>query len=104
MVRMLCLLFCVIAPVVPGAGLGEPLLFTGTCDASTATALSGDLFVVGNDEDNILRFYRTSRPGVPVQTYNLNPLFSSKPKSPEADLEAAARLGSRIFFISSHGR
>jgi len=87
-----------------GAGLGGPLVFTGTCDASTAIALTGDLFVVANDEDNILRFYRTSQPGKPVQTHSLNPLFSPRPKSPEADLEGAARLGTRVFFISSHGR
>ena len=86
------------------AGLSEPLVFTGTCDASAAIALSGGMFVVVNDEDNVLRFYRTSQPGKPVQTYSLNPLFSPRPKLPEADLEGAARLGSRVFFISSHGR
>jgi hypothetical protein len=104
MIRIFCLLLCAIAISTRGAGLGEPLVFTGTCDASTGTALGGDLFVVANDEDNILRFYRISRPGKPVQTHNLNPLFSPRPKSPEADLEGAARLGSRVFFISSHGR
>jgi hypothetical protein len=30
-------------------------------------------------------------------------MLSGKDKSPEADLEGAARLGSRVFFISSHG-
>jgi hypothetical protein len=104
MIRMLFLLFGALTISVRGAGLGEPMVFTGTCDASAAIALGGDLFVVANDEDNVLRFYRISQPGPPVQTYNLNPLFSGRRKSPEADLEGAAQLGSRVFFISSHGR
>lgn len=103
MVRILCLLLCSITPIMRGAGLSEPLVFTGTCDASAAIALSGGLFVVANDEDNLLRFYRINQPGKPVQTYNLNRILSGKDKSPEADLEGAARLGSRVFFISSHG-
>lgn len=100
---MLCLLLCAITPATRGAGLSEPLVFTGTCDASAAIALAGGLFVVANDEDNFLRFYRTSQPGKPVQTFNLNPSLAGRTKSPEADLEGAAQLGPRVFFISSHG-
>ena len=90
-------------PAFAGA-LSEPLVFTGTCDASAVIGLSGDLFVVANDEDNVLRFYRFSQPGPPVQTYDLRPLFPPQRKSPESDLEAAAQLGNRAFFMSSHGR
>ena len=89
--------------VAQGANLGEPLVFKDTCDASAASALSDDLFVVANDEDNLLRFYRMSRPGKPVQTFDLRPVLSLQGKS-EMDLEAAARLGEKVFFISSHGR
>ena len=92
-----------LAVIASAANLSEPLVFTGTCDASAASALSGDLFVVANDEDNILRFYRTSQPGKPVQTFDLKPVLSLKGKS-EMDLEGAARLGQKVFFISSHGR
>jgi hypothetical protein len=75
------------------------------CDASAAVALSGDLFAAVNDEDNVLRFYRTSLPGAPVQTIDLKPLLSRKrKKAPEADFEGAARLGNRVFLITSHGR
>lgn len=84
--------------------LSEPVVFTGTCDASAALAVSGDLFVVANDEDNLLRFYRFSKPGPPLQTFDLKPWFTDKKKAPEADLEAAAKLGDTIFFITSHGR
>jgi hypothetical protein len=86
------------------AGLGDALIFTGMCDASTAVALDADLFVAAGDEDNILRFYRLSRPGEPVFTYNLNPHLAGRKKSPEIDIEGAARLGRRVFWITSHGR
>ena len=103
MKRFVSSLIATLAIVAQGANLGEPLVFTGTCDASAASALSEDLFVVANDEDNILRFYRMSRPGKPVQTFDLRPVLSLKGKS-EMDLEAAARLAEKVFFISSHGR
>jgi len=103
MKRFVFSLLAIAAIVAQGANLGAPLVFTGTCDASAASALSDDLFVVANDEDNILRFYRMSRPGKPVQTFDLRPALSLKGKS-EMDLEAAARLGQKVFFISSHGR
>lgn len=89
---------------VNATGLGEPLVFTGMCDASAAVALDTDLFAAANDEDNMLRFYRLSQPGKPVQTCNLNRLLFGKKKSPEMDIEAAARLGPRVFWITSHGR
>lgn len=86
------------------AKLGEPTIFTGTCDASAALGLSRDLFVVANDEDNVLRFYRFSRPGSPVQSFDLRPFLTDKRKAPEIDLEGAARLREKVFFITSHGR
>jgi hypothetical protein len=87
-----------------GGKLGAPIVFTGTCDASAALGLADDLFVVANDEDNVLRFYRLRQPGPPVQTYDLKSVFTSKRKAPEADLEGVAQLGDQVFFITSHGR
>jgi hypothetical protein len=84
--------------------IGETLVFTGMCDGSAAVALDADLFVAASDEDNILRFYRRSQPGKPVSTYNLNQHLAGRKKSPEADIEGAARLGQRVFWITSHGR
>lgn len=104
MMRFLHLIFCAAVIGVRGAGLSEPLVFAGMCDASAAVALAGDLFAVANDEDNILRFYRLGQPGRPVHTYDLKSILFSKPKAPEADLEGAARLGERVFWITSHGR
>lgn len=104
MKKILLLAICLVALNACSGKLGEPAVFTGTCDASAALGVSGDLFVVANDEDNLLRFYRFSQPGPPQQTFDLKPWFTDKRKAPEADLEATAQLGDTIFFITSHGR
>src|SRR5262245_18013213 len=101
---LLWLLFCSTALGARAAELSAPLVFNGMCDASAAVALAGDLFAVVNDEDNVLRFYRVSQPGATVHAYDLKPILFRRKKAPEADLEGAARLGDRVFFITSHGR
>lgn len=85
----------------------EVLVFEGMCDASGAAALGGGLFVVGDDEDNILRVYDARRGGAPVQSVDLSPdleLPAAKKKPPEADIEAATGLGALSFWLTSHGR
>ena len=82
----------------------EWLQFGGMCDASAMEMLSDDLLVVGNDEDNVLRVYSRTKQGFPVQTVDFSSSFAiKKKKTPEMDLEAAARIGDRIYWISSHG-
>jgi len=104
MKQLFCGIMGLLALNASAAKLSEPVAFTETCDASAAFALSGDLFVVANDEDSVLRFYRFSQPGSPVQKFDLGPLFSTKRKAPELDLEGVARLGNEAYFITSHGR
>ncbi|ATB48197.1 DUF3616 domain-containing protein [Corallococcus macrosporus] len=85
----------------------EVLVFEGMCDASGAVALGGNLFVVGDDEDNILRVYDARRGGPPVRSVDLSPdlqLPAAKKKAPETDIEAATGLGSLSFWLTSHGR
>ena len=77
MKTILTLLASLLALNSPAGKLGEPVVFTGACDASAALQVSGDLFVVANDEDNLLRFYRFSQPGPPLQTFDLNPWFTT---------------------------
>jgi hypothetical protein len=84
--------------------ISDPVFHTGCCDASAGVALSGDLFVIANDEDNLLRVYRRDLEGGPVQTFDLGNFLRVDPKEPETDLEGAARLGDRIYWITSHGR
>ena len=76
--------------------------YAGMCDASAAVALGPKLFVVASDEDNVLRVYRRDQPGKPVHTFDLAPFLQPSPDYPEADIEGAARIGDRIYWIGSH--
>jgi Protein of unknown function (DUF3616) len=103
--------------------------FRGMSDASGAVALSSHLFMVADDEDNILRVYNAELGGDPIDTYPLSPelfetLSSSNESKPEKsgskksknkkndkkeeiselDLEAAAEMDGISFWITSHAR
>jgi len=102
-------LFPILALVCAGAACAAmaPLKtdqFIGCCDASASAVLTDDLFVIANDEDNVLRIYSRSRVGHPVSTVDLTAFLNAGKKSPEVDIEGAARIGDRIYWISSHGR
>src|SRR4051794_8803245 len=73
-------------------------------DASAAVAIGTDLFVGANDEDNTLRIYHSERGGGPVASFPMDDFLGVEPEPPEADIEGAARVGDRIFWIPSHGR
>ena len=72
------------------------------CDASAAVALDADHFVVANDERNTLRIYKRGQPD-PVKSVELSGFLGTNEKK-ESDLEGAARIGTRVYWISSHGR
>ena len=82
----------------------RPAQYSGMADASGAVPVSSNLFVVASDEDNILRLYRSDEPGRPLKEFDCNAFLELRDKSPEADLEGAARIGDRAFWIGSHGR
>jgi hypothetical protein len=73
-------------------------------DASGAVAVSSNLFVVADDEDNNLSLYRNEQGGPPIKQFDCNAFLEVTGKSLEADLEAGARIGDRAFWIGSHGR
>jgi len=107
------------ATPTPGAGpagsarVAGELLFTGMCDASGAVALSDRNVLVADDEDNVLRVYDAERGGGPTVQLDLSDLLGLPRKEkkdgtvappPEVDIEAAARIADRAYFITSHGR
>lgn len=96
-VAQLILIASLLAAPARAAG---PLVYTEACDASAAAALSSELFVVANDEDNVLRFYRRGTGGRPLATQRLDFLDAAD----ECDLEGVARSGDRLYWIASHGR
>lgn len=78
----------------------------GICDASGAIALDEEHFVVANDEDNILRVYRSDTSGSSVSEIaetDINNYFTNNPKHKETDIEGAAQIGEIIYWITSHG-
>ena len=55
---------CSAASLAGGSGpAGEKLVFRGASDASAAVAISNDTFIVADDENNVLRVYRTGQAG-----------------------------------------
>jgi hypothetical protein len=65
-------------------------------------ALDASHFVVANDEHNTLQVYRQGQPA-PVASLNLAS-FLATAADEESDIEGAAAIGTRIYWITSHGR
>lgn len=87
-----------------GPSEGDIVVFRGMCDASGAVPLGGWLFAVADDEDNLLRVYDAGAPGEPVYSVDVSPALALKKRSQEVDLEAATRIDSLAFWLTSHGR
>ena len=84
--------------------VSAPILYSGMCDASAAVALTDKLFAVASDEESIIRVYHRDQAGAPVQSINLSAFLDLDARKPESDLEGAARVGDRAYWITSHGR
>jgi hypothetical protein len=83
---------------------GSPTVYLDAIDGSAAAAINAELFVAASDEDSILRIYNRDGGGGPIQTIDLSNFLKVDAKSPETDIEGAARIGDRIYWITSHGR
>lgn len=73
-------------------------------DASAAVALDENNFIVANDEDNILRIFDKDKSDN-LQEIKLSEIFKgeiSDSKKQETDIEGAAQIGDKIFWIGSH--
>lgn len=80
-----------------------PGTYRGTCDGSGALALGPTHFLDLNDEDQTLRIYTQGASASPVQSLAIDAALGLAPGD-EADLEDAARIGDRIYGITSHAR
>jgi hypothetical protein len=87
---------------LPHSHFEETFTSRGMCDASAAAALDAHHFVVANDERNQLKIYQRGAAD-PVDVVDLAPFLGTK-QNKESDLEGAATIGDRIYWISSHGR
>jgi hypothetical protein len=92
--------------VVPDSQLalaqGDVVSYRLLCDASAAVLLDPNHFIVANDERNQLRVYARGSAN-PVGSIDLAP-FLDTASDKESDLEGAAVVGDRVYWISSHGR
>ncbi|MES2260674.1 MAG: DUF3616 domain-containing protein [Pseudomonadota bacterium] len=82
------------------AAAPQPFVYKGLCDASAAVALGPQHFVVADDEINILQIYQRTQ-AQPVASHDLSS-FLGVAADKESDLEGAAAIGARIYWISSH--
>lgn len=87
------------------AGAAGVIRHGGMCDASAAVPVGATMFVVANDEDNVLRVYKRDESGGPLASFPLNAFLKidDQDKHSEADLEGSTRIGNRIYWIASHG-
>jgi hypothetical protein len=80
----------------------QVFVHTGICDASAAANLDAQHFVVASDEKNVLWIYdRAKAPSVgeiPVSEH------LGIGKKDETDIEGAATIANRTYWITSHGR
>ena len=83
---------------------GPATAFFGACDGSALVALDESHFAVASDEDNILRIYERTQTNAPVWQRDFSGFLQLAAKSPETDIEGAARIGDVIYWITSHGR
>ena len=84
--------------------VSAPISYSGMCDASAAVALTDTLFAVASDEGSVIRIYDRDRGGAPLQSIDLTAFLALDARSPESDLEGAARVGDRAYWITSHAR
>jgi len=77
----------------------EPMDYIGICEASAAIALDDSHFVVASDETNTFQIYRRGL-AKPVQALKFKSFLGNE----KSDIEAAARIGDKVYWISSFAR
>ncbi|MET1110567.1 MAG: hypothetical protein ABWX67_03475 [Allosphingosinicella sp.] len=75
--------------------------YRGACDGSAAAMVSQTQFAAAYDEDNVIRIFPLSG-GEAISRLDAGQYLGIG--DGESDLEAAARIGNRIYWISSMGR
>jgi hypothetical protein len=80
-----------------------PMIFSGAVDGSAAVPVDAKHFIAATDEDNVLRLYARTG-GAPLQSFDLNSFLAVNPASPETDIEGAALIGNRAYWITAHAR
>lgn len=87
-------------------GLTAPpvVVHEGMANASAIALLDPNWFVAASDESNVLQVFPVDSEGPSVAQVDLSGAAAVLGKSTEIDLEGAARIGDRVYWIGSHGR
>lgn len=93
-------LLAALAGLLLTAGAAAQTRYAGLCDASAGVALDASHFIVADDERNTLVIYRRDTPTA-VGRVELAAFLKTER---ESDLEGAAQVGARIYWIASHAR
>ncbi len=78
----------------------------GASDGSAAIPVDADFMFIGDDENQTLRLYHRYHSGLPVGQFDMT-TFLELPdveagQKREVDIEAATRVGNRLFWMGSH--
>ncbi len=104
LLTLVCLLLGTLGKSLSEGRVSEPILYTGMCGASAGAAVNSDLYIAADDEANQLRVFRRDEGGPPTQVFDLAPDLQLEGRSPQTDIEGAARIGDRVYWITSHSR
>jgi hypothetical protein len=75
------------------------------CDASAAVRLGDSTaFATASDEDYVLRVYDSREPGPPISRLDVTAHLAPRDPAKEPDIEGAAVIEDRVYWITSHGR
>jgi Protein of unknown function (DUF3616) len=79
--------------------------YLGISNPSGAVALNNNVFIVADDEDNLLRIYDRDTLEKPLQTIALSAVFKgviADGEDLEIDLESVAEIEGTLFWLGSH--
>ena len=85
------------------AATSTPTSYRLTCDGSMAVMVDATHFLDGNDEQQGMRVYTRGATGTPLFTLDVSTAIGLATDD-EGDFEDAARIGDRVYVISSHSR
>lgn len=91
-----------IAALVSPAHAEPVTTYRGICNASAGVDIGAGHFVVGDDDIDSLVVYQYGEPDVVDEVKIGDYLNGAASKDDEADIEGAARIGDRIYWITSH--
>ncbi len=85
-----------------GAAAQDVIAYRQACHAAAAAALDANYFIAADDERNTLRIYRRGQSD-PIAVVDVWKFLGTK-REHGSDLQGAAVIGDRVYWISSHAR